>query len=128
MAEVIAEGATASMVNLAEVATVLTSNHRDPNRVLEAVRAQVELAPFSDADALAVAALYPQVSGRGIPLGDRACLALARRLDASASCVSVCTKWRLGFAHLEAGRAGFSTRAAVHLQLAPSGPWTIPIP
>jgi PIN domain nuclease of toxin-antitoxin system len=84
VAEVIAEGATASMVNLAEVATVLTSNRRDPSRVLEAVRAQVELAPFSAADALAVAALYPQVSGRGTPLGDRACLALARRLDAPA--------------------------------------------
>ena len=84
VAEVIAEGATASTVNLAEVATVLTSNHRDPNRVLEAVRAQVELAPFSAADALAVAALYPQVSGRSIPLGDRVCLALAQRLDAPA--------------------------------------------
>jgi PIN domain nuclease of toxin-antitoxin system len=84
VAEVIAEGATASMVNLAEVATVLTSNRRDPSRVLEAVRAQVELAPFSAADALAVAALYPQVSGRGTPLGHRACWALARRLDAPA--------------------------------------------
>ena len=84
VAEVIAEGATASTVNLAEVATVLTSNHRDPNRVLEAVRAQVELAPFSAADALAVAALYPQVSGRGTPLGHRACWALAQRLDAPA--------------------------------------------
>jgi PIN domain nuclease of toxin-antitoxin system len=42
------------------------------------------LAPYTDGDALAVAALYPQVSGRGIPLGDRACLALARRLDAPA--------------------------------------------
>ena len=84
VAEVIAEGATASTVNLAEVATVLTSNRRDPSRVLEAVRAQVELAPFSAADALAVAALYPQVSGRGTPLGHRGCWALAQRLDAPA--------------------------------------------
>lgn len=84
VAEVIAEGATASTVNLAEVATVLASNHRDANRVLEAVRAQVELAPFTAADALAFAALYPQVYGRSTPLGDRACLALAQRLDAPA--------------------------------------------
>jgi ribonuclease VapC len=66
-------GAQAVAEVIAEGATVLTSNHRDPNRVLEAVRAQVELAPFTDAAALAVAALYPQVSGTGIPLGDRAC-------------------------------------------------------
>ena len=84
LAGVIAEGATASTLHLAEVAPVLTSNHRDLNRVLEAVRAQVELAPFTDADALAVAARYPQVSGRGTPLRDRACLALAQRLDAPA--------------------------------------------
>ena len=84
VAEVVAEGATVSTVNLAEVATVLTRNRRDPDTVLEAVRAQVKLEPFTDSDALAVAALYPKVSARGLSLGDRACLALAQRLDAVA--------------------------------------------
>ena len=84
VAEVVAGGATVSTVNLAEVATVLTRNHRDPKRVLEAVLAQVDVEPFTDTDALAVAALYPRVSGKGLSLGDRACLALAQRLDAPA--------------------------------------------
>lgn len=84
VAEVIADGATVSTVNLAEVATVLTRNHRDPETVLDPVRAQLEVEPFTDSDALAVAALYPQVSAKGLSLGDRACLALAQRLDVPA--------------------------------------------
>lgn len=84
VAEVIAGGATVSTVNLAEVATVLTRNHRDPEEVLRPVRAQVAVEPFTDADALAVAALYPQVSAKSLSLGDRACLALAQRLDTPA--------------------------------------------
>lgn len=84
VAEVIAEGATMSAVNLAEVATVLTRNHKDPETVLDPVRAQIDVEPFTDVDALAVAALYPRVSGSGLSLGDRACLALAQRLDAPA--------------------------------------------
>ncbi|MGC2191557.1 MAG: PIN domain-containing protein [Candidatus Dormiibacterota bacterium] len=84
VAEVIAEGATVSTVNLAEVATVLARNDRDPDAVLEPLRAQVKLEPFTDADALAVAALYPEVGSRGLSLGDRACLALAQRLDSPA--------------------------------------------
>lgn len=84
VAEVIAEGATVSTVNLAEVATVLTRNDRDPIGVLKLLRAQVEVEPFTEADALAVAALYPQVSGNGLSLGDRACLALAQRLHVPA--------------------------------------------
>lgn len=84
VAEVIAEGATVSTVNLAEVATVLIRNRREPESVLEPVRAQVDVEPFTDADALAVAALYPRVSEMGLSLGDRACLALAQRLDVPA--------------------------------------------
>ncbi len=84
VAEVIAEGATVGAVNLGEVATVLTRNARDPRRVLGPVLAQVAVEPFTDDDALAVAALYPLVSRRGLSLGDRACLALAQRLGAPA--------------------------------------------
>ena len=80
----IAAGAAISTVNLAEVATVLLRNERDPITVLGPLRAQVEVLAFSDADALTTAQLYPLVSARGLSLGDRACLALARRLDAPA--------------------------------------------
>lgn len=80
VADVIMSGASVSTVNLAEVATVLVRNDRDVGRVLDPVREQVSLEPFVDADAVAVAALYPMVSAAGLSLGDRACLALAQRL------------------------------------------------
>lgn len=84
VADVIADGATISAINLAEVATVLIRNRRDLGATLDPVRAVVAVEPFTDADALAAAALYPAVSAKGLSLGDRTCLALARRLDAPA--------------------------------------------
>ncbi len=84
VAEHIATGATMSTVNLAEVATVLVRNGRDPNTVLDLLWTQVDVLAFTDADALTTAQLYPLVSPRGLSLGDRACLALAQRLDAPA--------------------------------------------
>jgi ribonuclease VapC len=80
----IAAGAAISTVNLAEVATVLVRNGRNPNSVLDPLRSQVDVVAFTDADAITTAELYPLVSTRGLSLGDRACLALARRLDATA--------------------------------------------
>ena len=80
----IANGAAMSTVNLAEVATVLTRHQREPNTVLDPLRAQVRIVAFTDADAVLTAELYPLVSARGLSLGDRACLALAQRLDAPA--------------------------------------------
>lgn len=80
----ITAGAAISTVNLAEVATVLVRNDRDPNTVLDPLRAQVDVVTFTTTDALTTAELYPQVSARGLSLGDRACLALARRLNAPA--------------------------------------------
>lgn len=84
VADVIADGAAISTVNLAEAGTVLIRNGRDPETVLEPVRAQVAVEPFTDGDARAVAALYPTVSAKGLSIGDRACLALAERLDVPA--------------------------------------------
>lgn len=84
VAKVIADGASMSAVNLAEVATALARNHRDPEQILRPVRRQVAVEPFTDFDALAVAVLYQHVSAKGLSLGDRACLALAQRLSASA--------------------------------------------
>ncbi len=80
----ITAGAVISTVNLAEVATVLVRNGRDPGTVLDPLRAQVDVMAFTDTDAITTAQLYPQVSSKGLSLGDRACLALARRLDAPA--------------------------------------------
>lgn len=80
----ITAGAVISTVNLAEVATVLVRNGRDPNTVLQPLRAQVDVLPFTDSDAITTAELYPLASAQGLSLGDRACLALAQRLDAPA--------------------------------------------
>lgn len=84
VADVIASGAATSAVNLSEVATVLVRHHRDPAAILGPVREQLDVEPFTDADALAAAALHPKTAGKGLSLGDRACLTLAQRLDAPA--------------------------------------------
>jgi len=56
-----------STVNLAEVATVLARNQLDPDAVLGPVRAQGEVEPFTDQDALAVASLYPRFCQGPLP-------------------------------------------------------------
>jgi ribonuclease VapC len=80
VAEVIAEGAAVSTVNLSEVAAVLVRHERDADRILRAVTPQVAVQPFTTEDALAAAALWAQTRATGLSLGDRACLALAQRL------------------------------------------------
>jgi len=84
VADAIAGGATISAVNLSEVATVLVRHEQDPEQILAPVREQLVVEPFTDADALAAGALYPQTADRGLSLGDRACLALAQRLGTAA--------------------------------------------
>jgi ribonuclease VapC len=84
VAEHIAAGATMSTVNLSEVATILIRHGRDPDTVLDPLQAQVDILAFTDSDAIATAQLYPLVSAKGLSLGDRACLALSRRLNAPA--------------------------------------------
>lgn len=85
VADHIAAGtAVISTVNLSEVATILIRHGHDPHTVLTPLRAQVQSVPFTDTDALTAAELYPQVSSRGLSLGDRACLVLAQRLTAPA--------------------------------------------
>lgn len=83
VADVIAAGATVGTVNLAEVATVLVRHDRDVE-LLDTVRGQVTVEPFTSKDATATAALYPYVTSHGLSLGDRACLVLADRLTAPA--------------------------------------------
>ena len=84
VADVVAEGAAISAVNLSEVATVLVRNQRDPETILRPVGQQLTVEPFTSADALAAAALYVPTASQGLSLGDRACLALAARLNCPA--------------------------------------------
>ena len=84
VAEHIADGAAISTVNLAEVATILTRHGHDPAPLLAPLRTQVDTEDFTATDAHTTAALYPATSHRGLSLGDRACLALAHRLDGPA--------------------------------------------
>lgn len=84
VADAIAGGAAISAVNLSEVATVLVRHSRDPEHILVPVRQQLTVEAFTDGDALAAASLYPATVSRGLSLGDRACLALARRLGMTA--------------------------------------------
>jgi ribonuclease VapC len=85
VAEAIAGGATLSTVNLSEAADALLRNSIDPEPVLSRVCEQVTVEPFTDDDAFAAAALRRPTSALGLSLGDRACLALAQRLDAVAA-------------------------------------------
>jgi PIN domain nuclease of toxin-antitoxin system len=84
VADVIADGAAVSAVNLSEVATVLVRHGRYLDGVLGPVSEQVAVEPFIEADALVAAGLYPKTARVGLSLGDRACLALAQRLGGPA--------------------------------------------
>ena len=84
VANAIAEGAAISAVNLGEVATLLVRHGQDAAMLLARVREQVTVEPFTDTHALAAGTLYSQTRKNGLSLADRACLALARRLNAVA--------------------------------------------
>lgn len=84
VADAMAGGAATSAVNLSEVATVLVRRAQDPEKILAPVREQLAVEPFTGADALAAAEFYPKTASKGLSLGDRSCLALAKRLGATA--------------------------------------------
>jgi ribonuclease VapC len=86
VADALGDGAVISTVNLAEVLSRATDSGADP-----ALRAQeltdrgvlgtaVTVEPFTEADAIETARLRPLTRSAGLSLGDRACLALAKRL------------------------------------------------
>jgi ribonuclease VapC len=83
VADAIAEGAAISTVTYAEVATVLIRNDLDLT-ALRRVAAQVRVELFTAAEANTTAALIVKGEPLGLSLGDRACLALAIRLNACA--------------------------------------------
>lgn len=84
VADVIADSAVIGTVNLSEVAALLVRRGQEPDKTLAPVREQVAVEPFTSEDALAAAKLSPLTAPKGLSLGDRACLALAKRLAAPA--------------------------------------------
>lgn len=84
--DAIAEGATISTVNLAEALSRAADRGANPIELIDDMTAQgllggaIAVEPFTTADAGEVARLRPATRDVGLSLGDRACLALARRL------------------------------------------------
>jgi PIN domain nuclease of toxin-antitoxin system len=80
--EPLVDGSSLSAVNWSEVARVCLSTGRKPAALRSLlVDAGCEIVPFTTEDADLAAALWPATRAAGLSLGDRACLALARRLD-----------------------------------------------
>lgn len=90
VAAAIADGAAISTVNLAEVFSRSADRGVDPAKLATKLveggllDGAITVEPFTVADAIATAHLRPATRDAGLSLGDRACLALARRLDAPA--------------------------------------------
>ena len=86
VAEALEQGAYLSAVNLAEVLSKLADWGEDPAEAqarmaqVGLLGAAVEVLPFTGEDVLEVARLRALTRAYGLSFGDRACLALARRL------------------------------------------------
>jgi ribonuclease VapC len=88
VADAVATGASVSTVNLGEVLSRVADRGADAARVARQMTDRglldgaIAVEPFTTADAIEVARLRPLTRDLRLSLGDRACLALARRLDA----------------------------------------------
>jgi ribonuclease VapC len=95
--DAIAEGAAISAVNLAETLSRAAGRGADPSELVERLTraglldGAVVVEPFTAEDAIDVAHLRPLTRDAGLSLGDRACLALARRLGVPA--LTADTSW-----------------------------------
>lgn len=102
VAEAIASGAVISTVNLAEIFSRVADQGDDPAKLaaeltqIGLLDGAITVEPFTAADAIDAGRLRPLTRDAGLSLGDRACLALARRLDAPA--LTADTGWQ-GLAH-----------------------------
>ena len=102
VADVIADGATMSTVNLAEVFARSVDRGAEPAKLAAKLieggllEGAIAVEPFTVADAIDTARLRPLTRDAGLSLGDRACLALARRLSSPA--VTADAAWQ-GIAH-----------------------------
>ena len=90
VAQTIAGGASISAVNLAEALGAAAAHGADPAQLTAELTARglldgaVTVEPFTGADAVEAARLRPLTRSAGLSLGDRACIALARREGAAA--------------------------------------------
>jgi ribonuclease VapC len=88
--DAIEEGSAISVVNWAEVLSKLAEAGRDPDiaaaelRRAEGARKVLALEPVTAADCILIARLRPITKLQGLSLADRACLALAARLQVPA--------------------------------------------
>ena len=88
--DAIADGATISTVNLAEALSTMARKGADPAAALATMTERgviggaITVEPFTLADAVEAARLRPLTAPAGLSLGDRSCLALARRLGTPA--------------------------------------------
>lgn len=88
VADAIGGGTAISTVNLAEVLSRVADRGSDPEQAERQLTERGLLAgaiavePLTTSDAVEIARLRPLTREHGLSLGDRACLALARRLDA----------------------------------------------
>jgi PIN domain nuclease of toxin-antitoxin system len=102
VAEAIADGAVISTVNLAEVFSRAADRGADPAKLAATLTqggllgGAITVEPFTTADAIDAARLRPLTRNAGLSLGDRACLALVRRLGNPA--LTADTAWQ-GAAH-----------------------------
>lgn len=97
VADAVAGGAAISTVNLAEVLSRAADRGADPRRLAHRLTERglldgaIAVEPLTTADAVEIARLRPLTRDHGLSLGDRACLALATRLQAPA--VTADTAW-----------------------------------
>ena len=82
--DAITETAAISVVNWAETLSKVAADGSDPQQIADSLQTSdspLILEPLSDADCVEIAPLRPLTKGHGLSLADRACLALAKRLD-----------------------------------------------
>lgn len=86
--EALDQGAAISSANWAEVLSKVAEIGQDPAALAGELRSigllgnSLMIEPLSEEDCIAIAVLRPQTCTLGFSLGDRACLALGRRLQA----------------------------------------------
>jgi ribonuclease VapC len=76
--------AAVSVVNWAETLSKVAADGDDPQHVADSLQTSdspLILEPLTDADCVEIARLRPLTKAHGLSLADRACLALAKRLE-----------------------------------------------
>ncbi len=82
--DAITDTAAISVVNWAETLSKVAADGGDPQQIADSLQASdspLILEALTDADCVEIARLRPLTKAHGLSLADRACLALAKRLD-----------------------------------------------